>query len=95
MAGWQRSIRRSPCPQDNDRNNIEKHRDDENGGDNDDHIGAVETNSGESDGADCYLVPFDNKTIWYVVEAMVEWPRGAELIFAWDLNVDLDRTGGQ
>ena len=26
---------------------------------------------------------------------MVEWPRGTELLFAGDLNVDLERTGGQ
>ena len=37
----------------------------------------------------CYLAPFDNTTIWYVEAAMVEWTRGAELIFAGDINVDL------
>ena len=43
----------------------------------------------------CYLSPFDNTTIRYVEAAMVDRPRGAELIFAGDLNVDLERTSGQ
>ena len=42
-----------------------------------------------------YLSPFDNTTIRYVEAAMVEWPRGAELIFSGDLNVDLERMGGR
>ena len=41
----------------------------------------------------CYLAPFDNTRIWYVEAAMVEWPRGADLIFAGYLNVDLERMG--
>ena len=87
MSGWKRSIRRPPCPQDNDRDDVDKHRG------NDNQRGAVETNVGESDGADCYLAPFDSTMIWYVVSAMVEWSRGAELIFVGYLNVDLERTG--
>ena len=43
----------------------------------------------------CYLAPFDNTTIRYMEAAMVEWPRGAELVFAGDLNVELERTGGR
>ena len=64
-------MRRPPCPQDDNRNDVNGHRDDNGGGDNDDHNGAVETNSGESDRANCYLAPFDNTTIRYVVVAMV------------------------
>ena len=81
-------MRRPPRPQDNDGDN-----DDCN--DNDDHRGAVETNAGKSNGSDCYLAPFDNTTIRYVVAAMVDWPRGAEMVFAGDLNLDLERTGGR
>ena len=40
-----------------------------------------------------YLAPGNNTMIWYVEAAMVEWPRGADLIFAGDINVDLERTG--
>ena len=130
MTGWNRSTRRPPRPQDDDVDDVGEHRN-KNGDDNDDHCGAVETNAGESDGADenwdspafsfeavrqfntnviaChmttgdmrwyivefYLAPFDNTTIRYVEAAMVEWPRGAELIFAGDLNVDPERTGGR
>ena len=75
-------MRRPPRPQDDD-------RDDNNGDNNDDHRRAVETNTGESDGADCYLSLFDNTMIRYVVVAMVEWSIGAEIIFSGDLNVDL------
>ena len=64
-------MRRPPRPQDNNRDDVEKHRDDD-----DNHRKAVETNAGERDGANCYLEPVDNTTIWYVVAAMVEWPRG-------------------
>ena len=95
VVGWKRSIRRPPFSQYNDRNDVDEHRNNNSGNDNDDHRRAVETNAGESDGADCYLAPFKNTTIWYVVAAMVEWPRGAELIFLGELNVDLERTGGQ
>ena len=63
MAGWQRFIRRPPCPEDDD--------DDCDDDDDDNHRGAVETNAGESDGADCYLSLFANITIWCVVAAMV------------------------
>ena len=35
------------------------------------HCGAVETNAGESDGDNCYMEPFHNTTIRYVVSAMV------------------------
>ena len=124
-------MRRPPRPQDDDRNNVDKHYDNANGEEDDDHHGEVEKNEGESDGPDknrdshafvveaiiqfkangialhletgdrrwyivgCYLAPFNNTMIWYVEAAMVEWPRGADLIFAGDLNMDLDRTGGQ
>ena len=67
MAGWQRSIRRPPHPQDDDRDVVDKNRDDDDGDDNDDHRGAVEINAGESDGADCYLALFANRTFRYVV----------------------------
>ena len=43
----------------------------ENSDDDDDHHREVETNGGESEGANCYLSPFDNKTIRYVVVVMV------------------------
>ena len=48
MAGWQRSIRRRPCPEDDDRDNADEHRYDD---DNEYHKGAVEAITGESDGA--------------------------------------------
>ena len=95
MAGWQRSTRRPPRPQDYNRDDVHKHCDNDDGNDNDNHCGAVVANAGESNRADCYLEPFDNTKIRYVVAAMVEWPMGAELIFAGDLNVDLERTGGR
>ena len=63
-------MRRPPRPQDGDRNDVDKHRDDDSHN-NDDHRGAVETNAGESHGADCYLELFDNTTIWYVMALMV------------------------
>ena len=53
MAGWQRSIRRTSCPKDDDRKDVDKHREDDD--DDDDHQGVVETIAGESDGANCYL----------------------------------------
>ena len=59
-----------PHPKNDDRNNVDEHRDDDDD-DNDDHIGAVETNAGESDGAYCYLTLFAKTTIRYVVAAMV------------------------
>ena len=34
VAGWQRSIRRPPHPKDGDRNDVDKHRDDDDDGDN-------------------------------------------------------------
>ena len=64
-------MRRPPCPQDDDRDDVDEHRNNDNGNDDDDHRGTVETNAGESNRADCYLSPFDNTTIWYVVAAMV------------------------
>ena len=51
MAEWQRSIRRPPRPQDDDVDDVDEHRNDNDGDDNNDHRGAVETNTGESDGA--------------------------------------------
>ena len=45
-------MRRPPLPQDEDRNNIDKHRDDDGGNKDNDHRGAVETNAEESDRAD-------------------------------------------
>ena len=68
-------MRRPPRPQDNNRDDVEKHRDDvnghRNGDDGNDHRRAVETSTGERDGDDCYLAPFDNTATWYVVAAMV------------------------
>ena len=64
-------MRRHPLPQDDYCNNFDEHQDDDTGDKDEDHRGAVETNAGESDRADCYLAPFDNTTIWYVVAAMV------------------------
>ena len=57
---------RPPRPQNDDCNDVDKHRNDDDG-----HYGEVETNAGDSDGANCYLAPFDNTTIRYVVAAMV------------------------
>ena len=72
VAGWHHSIRRPPRPEDDDRNDVNEHCDDnDDDNDDDDHGGAVETNEGESDRADCYLALFANTTIWYVVAAMV------------------------
>ena len=88
-------MRRPPLPQDNNHHDIYEHRDGDDGDDDDDHRGSVETNAGERDRADCYLAPFDNTKIWYVVVEMVDWSRGAELVFARDLNVYLRRTGGR
>ena len=45
-------MRRPPRPQDNDRDNVDKHRDNDDGDNNDDHHGPVETNAGESNRAD-------------------------------------------
>ena len=70
-------MRRPSRPQDDNRDDVNGHRDDDGGGDNDDHHGAVETNAGESDRANCYLAPFNNTTIRYVVAAMVYWTMGA------------------
>ena len=88
-------MRRPPRPQDDNRDDVDEHRDGKNGDNNDDHRGAVETNAGERDRANCYLALFNNTTIWHVVAAMVEWSRGAELIFVGDLNVDLEIIGGR
>ena len=88
-------MRRPPSPQDDDRNNFDKDRDHDDEDDNDDHRGVVETNVGGSDGKECYPSLFDNTTIRYLAAAMVEWPRGAELIFAGDLNVELEITSGR
>ena len=62
MVGWQRSIRRHSCPEDDDRNNVDKHfddndndNDDDDDSDNDDHNGEVEAITGEINGADSYL----------------------------------------
>ena len=52
-------------------------------------------NAGESDGADCYLALFENTTIWYEVAVMVWWPTGADMIFAGDFNMYLERMGGR
>ena len=87
-------MRRPLRPQDDDRDDVDKHRDDNDGDNDDNHYSVVETNAGDSDGANCNLAPFENTTIQYVVAAMVQWPMGADLIFAGDLNLDLDRTGG-
>ena len=42
-------MRRPPQPQDNDHDDVDKHCDNDNGDNIDDHRGAVETNAGESD----------------------------------------------
>ena len=56
VAGWQRSIKRPPCPEDDNCDNGDEHCDEDNGEDNNDHHRAVETIAVERDGADCYLV---------------------------------------
>ena len=43
----------------------------------------------------CYLEPGDGATIQDVEAKISEWMRGAELILAGDLNVDMERMGGQ
>ena len=40
----------------------------------------------------CYLVPGDGTTIRDVEAALVEKPRGAEMIVAGDLNMELGKT---
>ena len=61
-------MKRPPRSQDDNRNDVDKHCDDDYDGDNNDnHRGAVETNKEESDGSDCYLEPLHNTKIWYVV----------------------------
>ena len=64
-------MRSPPCPQDDDRDDVDKHRDDDERNDNDDHRGAVETNAGESNGYYCHLALFNNTPFRYVVEAIV------------------------
>ena len=73
VAGWQRSIRRPPRPEDDNCNNVNENRngDDDDDDDDDDHRGAVETIVVESNGADCYLELFANRMIQYVVAVMV------------------------
>ena len=89
MEAWQWYVRKHPSPQDDEHDDFDEHRNDDNCDDNVDHCREVVANAIESDWTNCYLVPLDNTTIRFVVEAMVEWPRGAELIFAGDFNVDL------
>ena len=43
-------MRRPPRPQDDDVDDVEKHRDEDDGEDDNDYWGAVETNARESDG---------------------------------------------
>ena len=50
-------MRRPPRPQDDDRDGVGEHRDDDDGHDDDDHSRAVETNAGESDGDDANQDP--------------------------------------
>ena len=64
-------MRRPPRLHDDDRNDVDGHRNDDNDDDNYNHRGAVETNTGESNGSDCYLSLFDNTKVQYVVEVMV------------------------
>ena len=64
-------MRRPPRPHDDDRDDVDEHRDNDNGDDDVEHCGALEKKSEESNGADCYLAPFNNTTIRYVVAAMV------------------------
>ena len=55
-------MRRTSFPHDDDRDDVNEHRKNGNDGkDNDNHCGAVETNAGDIDGADCYLAPLNNK----------------------------------
>ena len=70
VEGLQRSMRSTTRPQDYNRNDVDKHCD-ENGDEDDDHHGTVETNTGKSYRANFYLAPFDNTTIRYAVAAMV------------------------
>ena len=64
-------MRRPPCPQDDDRGDVDKHRKDDDGDNSYDHHGAVEMNAGESNRANFYLALFGNTTIQYVVAAIV------------------------
>ena len=89
LVGWKLSTRRPPCPWEDDHNDVDEHRDDDNGNNDDGHCGSVDTSTGESNGAYCYMLPFNNATIRYVVAAMVEWPRGADMIFLGNLKMDL------
>ena len=50
-------MRRPPRPQDDNRDDVEEHRNNDDRDDNDNHHRAVEINSGESNGFDCYLAP--------------------------------------
>ena len=43
----------------------------------------------------CYLAPGNGTMIWDVEAAMAKRPKGAELIFAGDFNVYLEKTDGQ
>ena len=43
----------------------------------------------------CYLDPGDREKIWDVKAVMSKLLRGTDLIVAGDLNIDLERTGGQ
>ena len=43
----------------------------------------------------CYLVPGDGTTIKDIEAAMAEYPRGADLIVAGDLNVELGKAGSR
>ena len=61
---------RHPCPKDDDRDDVDKHRNDDYE-DDDNHCGEVEMIAGERDGANCYLELFANTTIRYVVAAIV------------------------
>ena len=45
-------MRRPPRPQDDDGDDVDKHRKNDDGDDNYDHRGVVETNVGESNGGD-------------------------------------------
>ena len=50
VTRWQWCIRRPPCPEEDNRDNVYEHRDDD-----DEHHGAAETIAVESDGSNCYL----------------------------------------
>ena len=71
MAGLQKSIRRLTCPEDDDRDNVDEHRDGDNDDDDDDHHGAFPKDN-DRDNVDKHRDnnnddDNDDRTFWYVV----------------------------